>query len=137
MSVVESLAPLYGSIRHAHISLVLASGLLFAARGAAAIAGHAWPRRRGWRITSQLIDTLLLAAGASLWTLLGLNPLRDAWLGTKLLLLVGYIVLGALAMRDGRPHGARIGLYVAALATFGFMLSVARTHSPWGVLTAF
>lgn len=138
LPLTDALLPLLGSIRHAHIALVLASGALFAARGAAAIAGRSWPRRRGWRVASQSIDTLLLAAGATLWTLLGLNPLRgDAWLGTKLLLLVAYIALGTLAMRDGRSRIARIGFYVAALAVFGFMLSVARAHSPWGVFGAF
>ena len=124
----------YLALRHAHIGLVIISGLLFAVRGAAVLAGQGWPMRITWRRLSVGIDTWLLSAGVSLWALLSLNPVHSAWLGTKLLLLLLYIVLGSLALKRGRTPGARRWAYAAALVTYGFMVTVARSHNPLGLL---
>ncbi len=121
----------YPQIRQGHEALVAASGVLFAARGAAVLAAAPWPLRPAWRGLSVAIDALLLAAGATLWVLLGLNPVRSAWLGAKLILLLLYIGLGAIALRGRAAAVRRIG-YVAALATFGFMVTVAVAHDPRG-----
>jgi uncharacterized membrane protein SirB2 len=125
---------LHPTLKLAHVGLVTASGLLFAVRGAAVQAGAAWAMRRPWRMLSYVIDTLLLAAGATLWWLLGLHPVRDPWLGTKLALLLLYIVLGSLAMKRGRTPAVRRASYGAALATYLFMASVAVRHRPLGLL---
>jgi uncharacterized membrane protein SirB2 len=122
---------LYPHIKLAHMALVAASGALFALRGAAVLAGQAWPLRTPLRMASVAIDTALLVAGAALWSLLSLDPLRDAWLGMKLLLLVLYVVLGTLALKR-----ARAAAYAAAIACFLFMVSVAIAHHPLGVLRA-
>ena len=131
-----SLVEFYPWIKQGHVALVSASGALFAVRGAAVLARQGWPMRPLWRRLSVVIDTLLLTAGATLWTLLALNPLRDTWLGTKLVLLLVYIVLGSLALKRGRTQGVRALVYVAALATFGFMVGVALRHQALGFLAA-
>ena len=131
-----TLVEFYPSIKQGHVALVSASGALFAARGAAVLAGQGWPMRALWRRLSVVIDTLLLTAGVTLWTLLALNPLRDTWLGTKLVLLLVYIVLGSLALKRGRTQAVRILGYAAALATFGFMVGVALRHQALGFLAA-
>jgi len=130
MALVEH----YLQIRQAHLSLVLASGGLFAFRGAVVLSGRPWAMAPTLRRASMAIDTLLLAAGATLWTLLGLNPARELWLGVKLLALLVYIVLGTFALRRGRTPGVRAACYIAALAVFGFIASVALTHRPLGLL---
>jgi len=107
---------------------------LFALRGAAVIAGQSWPLRPWLRALSVAIDTALLTAGVTLWALLSLQPIRDAWLGTKLLLLLLYIVLGALALKRARTPRARVLAFTAALACYLFMVSVALAHHPWGLL---
>ncbi|HSV70514.1 MAG TPA: SirB2 family protein [Methylibium sp.] len=122
------------SLKLAHVSLVAGSGLLFAVRGAAVQAGAAWAMRRRWRLLSYVIDTLLLAAGAALWWVLGLHPVRDPWLGTKLALLLLYIVLGSLALKRGRTPTVRRASYAAALATYLFIATVAVRHQPLGLL---
>jgi uncharacterized membrane protein SirB2 len=124
-----ALVEFYPQIKSAHIVLVAASGTLFALRGAARLAGQAWPMRKPWRAASVAIDTLLLAAGIALWFLLALQPLRDGWLGTKLLLLVLYIALGTVALKRSNALA-----YAAAIACFLFMVSVARAHHPLGAL---
>jgi uncharacterized membrane protein SirB2 len=119
----------YPHVKLVHVALVAASGTLFALRGAAVLAGQAWPLRPPLRLASVAIDTALLAAGAVLWSLLSLDPLRDAWLGAKLLLLVLYVALGTLALKR-----ARAAAYAAAIACLLFMVSVAVAHHPLGML---
>jgi uncharacterized membrane protein SirB2 len=127
----------YPQIKQAHVALVSASGLLFAVRGAAVLAHRDWAMRTPWRRLSYAIDTLLLAAGVTLWALLGLNPVGNSpWLGTKLALLVLYVVLGSLALKRGRTEGTRRVSYAAALATYAFMATVAVRHHPLGAFLA-
>jgi uncharacterized membrane protein SirB2 len=127
----------YPLLKALHIGLVAASGMLFAARGAGVLAGQAWPMRPAWRHTSVAIDVCLLAAGVGLWTMLALNPMRQHWLGVKLGLLLVYIVLGSLALKRARAQAVRGICYVAALAVFFWMVSIARAHHPLGALLPF
>jgi len=124
----------YPELKQAHVSLVGASGALFALRGAAVLAGAAWAMRRPWRLLSYVIDTLLLCAGVTLWTLLHLDPVQSSWLGVKLALLVLYILLGSLALKRGRTPAVRRASFAAALVTFLFMVTVAVKHHPLGLL---
>lgn len=119
-------------LRHLHVSLVLCSGALFASRGVAVLAGAAWPMHRTARVGSMVIDTALLAVGATLWTILQLHPLRDAWLGAKLALLIVYIMFGSLALKRARTPGMRAAFLLAALAVYGTMLSIALSRHPLG-----
>jgi len=52
----------------------------------------------------------------------------------KLVLLVVYIVLGVFAIKRGRTKTVKAVCYVAALATFGMIYSIARAHHPLGFL---
>ncbi len=123
----------YPQIKMAHIGLVLASGLLFAARGLLVLLGRRWAMAAPLRWLSYTIDTSLLTAALMLLVALRLNPFTTAWLATKLALLVVYVVLGSLALKRANGRGARLAAYLAALAVFGFMYSVARAHHPSGV----
>ena len=127
----------YPLLKPVHVTLVAVSGALFAARGAGVLAGQAWPMRPVWRHTSVAIDVGLLAAGIGLWTMLALHPARQHWLGVKLVLLLVYIVLGSLALKRARGQRARWVCFVAALAVFGWMVSIALSHHPLGALTVF
>ena len=124
----------YSHLKLAHIGLVLASGGLFAARGALVLAGQNWAMARPWRLLSYGIDTLLLTAGVALWGGLSLNPVARPWLGAKLLLLLLYIVLGSLALKRARTPATRRVSYAGALMVYVFMASVARSHQPLGFL---
>lgn len=122
----------YGPVKHAHVTLVVLSVVLFAARGVAVIVGARWPMHALPRWGSVAIDTLLLATGALLWTMLGLHPVRQAWLGVKLLLLLVYIVLGSIALRRARTTPLRIAAFIAALAVVASMAGIALAHDPRG-----
>lgn len=124
----------YFEIKMVHIASVLASGGLFAARGALVLAGVKWANAAPLRYLSYTIDTVLLTAALMLLTALKLNPFVVPWLSVKLALLVVYVVLGSLALKRARSRRARALFYAAALATFGFMYFVARAHHPLGIL---
>lgn len=128
----------YLPIRQAHIGAVILSGLLFALRGA----GHnlmaaTWPRSLPVRMLSWTIDTTLLTAALMLMTIVGQYPFIDAWLTVKVLLLVVYIGLGALALSPRRERRSRIAFWIAALVVFLFIVTVARAHHPLGLFAGF
>jgi uncharacterized membrane protein SirB2 len=124
----------YPQIKLVHVATALASGALFALRGAGALAGQRWPRAGVVRWTSYTIDTTLLAAAIALLAILPWAMFGNGWLAVKLALLVLYIALGVQALRPGRRRLARAGFYVAALATFAMVYGIARSHHPLGFL---
>ena len=60
-------------------------------------------------------------------------PFVHAWLTVKVSLLVVYVVLGSYALKRGATRAVRGWSFVAALAVYGFIISVARAHDPRGV----
>lgn len=124
----------YPEIKHAHIGLALASGALFAVRGAGVLAGMRWPRRAAVRHASYIIDTGLLAAALMLLAILPGGLYANGWLAAKLVLVVVYVVLGVFAMRRARSRGGRLAAYLAALAAFALIYGIARAHHPLGPL---
>lgn len=122
----------YPTLRSAHITLVGCSIALFTLRALAVLAGARWPLTPLPRVAAVLIDTALLSAGVLLWIALGLHPLRDTWLGVKLLLLVLYVMLGSWALRRAPTRAAKALCLLAALGVAGTMVSVAVTHHPLG-----
>ena len=122
----------YPQIKHVHITCAVASGSLFALRGAAVLLGARWPLSLPLRWLSYAIDTSLLTAALMLLTMLPWALFGNGWLTVKLLLLVVYVVLGVFALHRGRTLRTRATCYFAALAVFATVYSIARAHSPWG-----
>lgn len=128
----------YPAIKQVHIALAITSVALFVARGVGVLAGAAWPMRPAARRGSVMIDSMLLAAGGTLWWLLSLHPARDRWLLVKLVLLVVYIVLGSLALKRAPTRAAKAASFAAALACIAAVALVAVAHdprAPWRLLT--
>jgi uncharacterized membrane protein SirB2 len=124
----------YLQIKQAHVALILISGGLFAARGLAVLAGLRSAMAASIRYVSYGIDSALLASALLLLVILELNPLVVPWLAVKLILLVMYVVLGSLALKRARQRRDKLLAYLAALACYAFMYTVARTHHPLGAL---
>ncbi|MEO5829756.1 MAG: SirB2 family protein [Rhodanobacter sp.] len=123
----------YPQIKWVHIACVLASGSLFALRGLLIQLGYASAAQ--WmpvRWLSYAIDTTLLAAALMLVDILPSAMFANGWLATKLVLLVLYVVLATFALKRARTPRARRVFFIAALATYSYMLGVARMHHPLG-----
>lgn len=116
-----------------HIGCVIASGSLFFVRGCMRLAGWPAANHRALRSVSVAIDMTLLAAAIALTMIIHQYPFVQAWLTVKVLLLVVYIVLGTFALKRGRTPRVRGVSFIAALAVFLFIVSVARTQNPIGV----
>jgi uncharacterized membrane protein SirB2 len=123
----------YVQIRSVHIACAIATGVLFAARGALVQAGYAALANHAvTRYLSYAIDTTLLTAALMLLTMLRLSPLATPWLAVKILLLLAYVVLGSYALRRARGERGRKACLIAALLCYGLMLGIARAHDPLG-----
>lgn len=127
-------AAFYPQIKDLHIGAVIASGLLFSARGIGVQVGARWSMARPVRLASYLIDTTLLAAAVLLTTIVQQYPFVNGWLTAKVLLLIVYIGLGTFALKRGRTPVVRRRCLIAALATYGFIISIAIAHDPRGAL---
>ena len=84
------------------------------------------------RALSWTIDSALLTSALMLITILHQYPFVHGWLTVKVCLLVVYIVLGVFALKRGHTRAMQVACFLGALAVYLFIISVARTHSPWG-----
>lgn len=129
---------LYLILKYLHVACVALSIGGFCLRGMMLMrnpASATWHGGRRWlRALPHLNDSLLLAAAIGLAALLGQYPFIDAWLTAKIGGLLAYILLGALALGPGRDPRLRLLSGGAAVAMFGWIVSVALTKHPAGFL---
>jgi uncharacterized membrane protein SirB2 len=124
----------YLALRHVHIACAMVSVALFVLRGGLMIAESRWLQSLVLRVLPHVIDTVLLSTALMLTTIVHQYPFVQGWLTVKVVLLVVYILLGSIAIKRGRTRPIRIAAFVAALATVGFLFTVARAHHPLGFL---
>ncbi|MEW6120534.1 MAG: SirB2 family protein [Pseudomonadota bacterium] len=118
----------YTTFKTLHLATVGITLALFLLRGFWMITGSPYLSARWVRIVPHLNDTVLLASGIALAWLLRISPLEHAWLGAKIVALLAYIGLGTIALKRGKTRKQRIAAWIAALAVFGYMAAVARSH---------
>lgn len=122
----------YTVVKLVHQSAVALSFAGFFARGAGSLAGAAWVSSRAANSLPHVIDSVLLLSALTLAWLIGANPLATPWLLAKIGALLVYIGLGVVALRPALPRGVRAAAWLLALATFGYIVSVAITKRPAG-----
>jgi uncharacterized membrane protein SirB2 len=106
---------------------------LFTLRGLWMLSAPQRLQQRWVRIVPHVIDTVLLASALVLAWQIG--PWQNrSWLAAKVVGLLLYVALGMVALKRGRTRATRTSAFVAALATFAYIVSVAITKSPFGVL---
>lgn len=127
----------YYTIKTIHFTAVALSFGGFFARGMGSLRGASWVRGRAARTLPHIIDTVLLLSAIELAWSLSLNPLSTPWLMAKIIGLLVYIGLGVVALRPAFSPPARAMAWLAALVTFGYIVSVAVTKNPAGFLAGF
>ena len=127
------MAETWWALRTLHLGAVVASLALFFLRGLWMMAAREKLQRRWVRVVPHLVDTVLLASAIGLAWLTAQYPWQQPWLTAKIVALLVYIMLGIVALRRGRTRRVRAIAFVAALATFGYIVAVAATRSvlPW------
>jgi len=125
----------YGTLKLVHVMAVTLSFAGFFARGLGMMADASWIRSRAARTVPHVIDTVLLVSAIALAWQLRTSPLNTPWIAAKIVGLVAYVALGTIALRRGRTKGGRAIAWVAGLVTFGYIVSVAITKDPRGILS--
>ena len=121
----------YLGLKHVHMGCAALSGSLFLLRGTWMLRASPMLRQRWVRIVPHVVDTLLLASAIGLAVWSGQYPGRQTWLTAKLLALLGYIVLGSIALKRGRTPAQRLAAFIGALLLFAYIVTVAITKRSW------
>jgi uncharacterized membrane protein SirB2 len=123
----------YSEMVQLHVLLAWCSVGLFFIRGALFQFGA--PRLQAVAKDARLlvivfsVNSCLVVTGLSLWGAIGYSPVRDGWLGVKLIALIGYVVCGHWAMTRTRLH--LLGYLTAlALLALAMDLSINRALLP-------
>jgi len=124
----------YAALKLVHQSAVALSVTGFFVRGLASFSGAGWVRSRAARTLPRAVDTVLLLSALAMAWMLRLTPGNAPWLLAKIVGLVLYVGLGVVALRPGRSLAVRAAAWTAALATVGWIASVAVTKNPRGFL---
>ena len=125
---------LYVTLKAVHIACAIVSIAGFALRGVLMLADSPLLATRFARVAPHVVDTVLLASALWLAALIGQYPFVEGWLTAKVLALIAYIVLGAVALKRARGKAGRAGAFALALGAAAYIVSVALTRDPLGFL---
>lgn len=121
----------YLALKHLHMLTVALLAVLFLFRGVLLVNQSTLLQARPLRILPHVVSTVLLLSGIAMVVEFGSLP---AWVVTKLILLVLFILCGVMAFQRADKRSARIGWFVLGLLTYGLIASVAVTRQPLGLL---
>lgn len=124
----------YLALKHVHLGCVALSGGGFVLRGVWMLMESPQLAKRWVKVAPHIVDTLLLASAIALCLLTRQYPLAQDWLSAKVIALFAYVGVGSLALRRGRTKRVRFVAWCAALAIFGYIVSVALARDPRGFI---
>ena len=128
---------MYILVKYVHVASVILSVTGFFLRGILMIRDSPLINARWIKVLPHINDTILLIAALSLAAMSGQYPFVVDWVTAKVLGVIAYIILGTLALRAASTRKMRIICWLAALAVFGWIVSVALSRQPAGFLAAF
>ncbi len=117
-------------LKNVHVVCVGASLAGFLVRGYWAFRLDPRLHHRMTRVLPHIVDTCLLLSALGMLFILRLNPLATAWLSAKIIALVAYILLGAMALKYAPGRRSQATAFVLAIASYAYMLAVAISKSP-------
>lgn len=125
----------YLLLKHLHVTCVVLSVTGFFLRGVWMLTDSPLLDRLWVRVLPHVNDTLLLLAAIGLSVVQQQYPFVHGWVTAKVLGLLAYIGFGMFALRRGRSKAVRAGFWLASLASFAYIVSVALSRDPRGFLT--
>lgn len=126
---------MYLALKHIHLTLIAISLLLFLLRSFWLLTGSANLHKKLFRILPHPVNLFMILSGFAVLYSLGL-PMTTPWILAKLMALVIYIGFGLIAFKQ-KTASKQMAFISAALLTFVYIVSVAVTKSPMGVLGDF
>jgi len=125
---------MYTLVKYVHVASVVLSITGFFLRGVLMIRASPLLKARWIGVLPHINDTVLLVAALSLAAMSGQYPFVVGWVTAKVLGVIAYIILGSLALRAGSTGRTRVVCWLAAMAVFGWIVSVALSRQPAGFL---
>ena len=126
----------YATLKVIHQSAVAISFAGFFARGVGMLGDATWVKHRLAKTLPHLVDTVLIVSALWLAWILRLTPSNAPWIGAKIVGLFVYIGIGMVALRFGRTKGVRASAWILAMHVFAWIVSVAITKDPRGVVSS-
>jgi len=117
-------------VKYLHISFVSLSYGLFFLRGVWMLRDSPLLQQRWVKIVPHIVDTALLLSAITLAIQLSISPLAAPWLMAKIIALLGYILIGTIAIKRGKTKHIRLIAWITAQLVFAYMVTVALTHNP-------
>jgi uncharacterized membrane protein SirB2 len=124
----------YHTVKNLHVGAAAVSIVLFIVRIGWMMGSPQRLQQRWAKVVPHVIDTILLLSALWLAWQQGAGGTRG-WLTAKIVALLLYIALGMIALKRGKTRRVRVVAAVAAVVTFGYIVSVALTKSPLGPLS--
>jgi uncharacterized membrane protein SirB2 len=122
---------MYFALKHLHMLCAAISIIGFIVRGALRIQGSGLLQNKFVKIAPHVVDTVLLVTAIGLAISIQQYPFTSGWLTAKLIGLFVYIGLGVVALRIAKTQTVRVIAYLAAIAVFFYIGSVAFAKVPW------
>lgn len=126
----------YTLLKSLHVGAVGVSYTLFFLRGMWALRESPIMQLRWVKVVPHGVDSVLLASAIALAVQLNISPLQAPWLLAKIIALLVYIALGSLTLRRAQSRRARLSAWLAAQATFFYIVAVALIKNPLPWLAA-
>lgn len=120
----------YLAVKHIHLICILTSLILYMLRGTWALYYPDKLNAKWVKVLPHVIDTVLLLSGLTLAFFLKQYPFVDHWLTAKVLALCLYIGLGSYVIKGRGSQQKKLLVFIAALLTFAYIISVAVNHHP-------
>jgi uncharacterized membrane protein SirB2 len=118
----------YQAVKHLHMTCAAISVSFFILRFIWMRRGSSLLQQRWVRILPHVVDSILLASALTMVFWSGQIPFQQGWLGAKIVALLGYIVLGSIALKRGKTAQGKAVAFVAALLVFGYIVAVALSR---------
>lgn len=121
---------MYFLIKNIHISCAILTAISFFIRGIWMMQESNWLQKRWVKTVPHLIDTVLLVSGVMLAILSHQYPIIQTWLSAKFIALTFYIILGSIALKQGRTKTIRVYAWGSALGVLAYIAIVALKRLP-------
>lgn len=125
---------MYAGFKTVHLSFALISFSMFMLRSFLMLTDSPWQKHKLILIAPHLIDTVFIVSGFSMAFILNFGLFSQAWLTTKLALLMLYLFLVGVALARGTTRKVRVTAFFLAVFTYLSIVGVAINKSPLGWL---
>jgi uncharacterized membrane protein SirB2 len=105
----------YLPIKHIHLSLVAFSVLFFIMRVGLMFAGRGIHQLKWAKLTSRIVDTLLLVSALTLCFIINQYPFVDGWISEKVISVIVYIILAYVALYRAKTIKSKLLSTIGAL----------------------